>query len=391
MGEVANNFNYGLNAAATDFDGIHKYIRITDIDDESHKLVANNLTSPDVDYLSSDSYIVRKGDILFARTGASVGKTYMYEEKDGLLYFAGFLIKASIRSNYDYKFIFQNTLTSKYDKFIKVTSQRSGQPGVNAQEYQEFEIMCPRIEEQVLIGDFFHTLDNTIALHKGQLDKLKLLKKSCLQQMFPQNGEKVPRIRFADFHGEWGQRKLGEVATFAKGKGYSKNNLIEYGYKIILYGKLYTNYETVIETIDTYVESDENAIRSHVGDVIVPASGETAEDIARASVIPHNGIILGGDLNIIETNKDVLDPNFLALSLSYGIAHKELSKYAQGKSVVHLHGADLKRTTISFPNLDEQKQIGNFFKQLDITITLYHKKLNELTAIKKVCLEKFFI
>ncbi|WP_205688494.1 restriction endonuclease subunit S, partial [Enterococcus quebecensis] len=193
LGEIAESFEYGLNAPAKEFDGEHKYIRITDIDDNSHKFIQNKITSPDINFKSADKYKLQKGDILFARTGASVGKSYYYNESDGLVYYAGFLIRARIRPQYSHEFIFQNTLTDTYDKFIKITSQRSGQPGVNAEEYSNFKIMTPSTEEQKKIGSFFKQLDNTIALHQRKLDALKRLKKGFLQQLFPENREKVPK------------------------------------------------------------------------------------------------------------------------------------------------------------------------------------------------------
>ena len=166
LGEVSESFDYGLNAAATEYDGKHKYIRITDIDDSTHLFLQENLTSPDIDFSNADDYLLNEGDILFARTGASVGKTYIYRRSDGSLYFAGFLIRAKIKGNYDADFIFQNTLTDNYDSYIRITSQRSGQPGVNAQEYANFELSAPSLEEQKIIGVFFSHLDRLITLHQ---------------------------------------------------------------------------------------------------------------------------------------------------------------------------------------------------------------------------------
>lgn len=166
MGELSNSFEYGLNAAATEFDGKNKYIRITDINDESRDFMDDDLTSPDIDLSNADKYKLSRGDILFARTGASVGKTYIYKECDGLVYYAGFLIRAKIREEYNPGFIFQNTLTKDYEKYISITSQRSGQPGVNAQEYSEYKIMVPNRAEQDKISAYFRSIDNLITLHQ---------------------------------------------------------------------------------------------------------------------------------------------------------------------------------------------------------------------------------
>ena len=166
LGEICDSFEYGLNAAATDYDGVNKYIRITDIDDNSHEFLQDNVTSPDIDLSGAENYKLKQGDILFARTGASVGKTYIYKESDGLVYYAGFLIRGHVQGEFSPEFVFQNTLTTDYEKFIRITSQRSGQPGVNAQEYAGYEISVPKLEEQKKIGAYFSTLDHLITLHQ---------------------------------------------------------------------------------------------------------------------------------------------------------------------------------------------------------------------------------
>ena len=184
LGEMSSSFEYGLNAAATEYDGENKYIRITDIDDDSHEFKQDDVTSPDTNLTNADNYKLSEGDILFARTGASVGKTYIYKVSDGLVYYAGFLIRARIKEDYSPEFVFQNTLTSEYEKFIKITSMRSGQPGVNAQEYSQFTIMVPSRPEQDKIASYFRNIDNLITLHQRKCEELKEYKRGLLQQMF---------------------------------------------------------------------------------------------------------------------------------------------------------------------------------------------------------------
>ncbi|WNF69920.1 restriction endonuclease subunit S [Streptococcus suis] len=202
----------------------------------------------------------------------------------------------------------------------------------------------------------------------------------------------VPRLRFPGFTDAWKQRKLGEVATFAKGNGYSKKDLVIEGSPIILYGRLYTKYETVISEVDTFVSVEDNnnsVVYSEGGEVLVPASGESSLDIARASVVAKKGIILGGDINIIRLHSEIF-PVFLALTISNGKQQKGLSKRAQGKSVVHLHNSDLKKVDLDFPTLPEQEAIGNFFSDLDQLITLHQRKLDDVKELKKALLQKMF-
>lgn len=175
--------DYGLNAPAGKYDGKIKYLRITDIDDETRLFNMSDVTSPKLDNIP-DSYRLRVRDLVFARTGASVGKTYLYSREDGDVCFAGFLIRARLKSCISPYFIFTITQTRNYDKFIKITSQRTGQPGVNAQEYECFSFFAPSYEEQCLIGDFFHLQDEAINNSKKKITKLRTIKQACLQQLF---------------------------------------------------------------------------------------------------------------------------------------------------------------------------------------------------------------
>ena len=166
MGDTVASFDYGLNAPAVPYDGETKYLRITDIDDETHEFRHSDLTSPGATGEQIAECILNDGDLLFARTGASVGKTYHYQRKDGRTAFAGFLIRAVPKPSFDSRFLYQTTLGSAYDRYISVTSQRSGQPGVNAAEYAKLPIHVPALSEQRQIGILFSDLDNLITLHQ---------------------------------------------------------------------------------------------------------------------------------------------------------------------------------------------------------------------------------
>lgn len=184
LGEVCGSLEYGLNAAAKEYDGENKYIRITDIDDDTRLFLTSDLTSPDTNLKDAARYRLEAGDIVFARTGASVGKSYIYKRSDGTVYYAGFLIRAKVKQEYSADFVFQNTLSQNYEKYILITSQRSGQPGVNAQEYAEYTFSVPEYEEQKKIGTFLTSLDRLITLHQRKLEKLENIKKAFLEKIF---------------------------------------------------------------------------------------------------------------------------------------------------------------------------------------------------------------
>ena len=239
--------------------------------------------------------------------------------------------------------------------------------------FAQFNVYTPIANEQVKIGRIFNKLDSLITLHQRKLDALKKIKSALLEKMFPKDGSNIPEIRFTGFTEAWEQRKLGDIAAFSKGQGFSKSNLTDSGFPIILYGRLYTNYETQICKVDTFVKSSSCGVLSKGGEVIVPASGETAEDIAVASHVSLPGILLGGDLNVV-TPKDNLDSNFLALFITFGNAHVELSKRAQGKSVVHVRNGDLSQLNIKYPTQSEQILISNLFIKNDNLITLHQRE-----------------
>ena len=257
--------------------------------------------------------------------------------------------------------------------------------------FAKFNVLLPKCtDEQKQIGTFFRNLDHLITLHQRKYDKLTNVKKSMLEKMFPKNGSNVPEIRFKGFSDAWEQRKALDIADYSKGNGYSKSDLTEIGTPIILYGRLYTKYQFAIDEVDTFATPKDGSVYSQGNEVIIPASGETAEDIARASAVEKSGILLGGDLNILRPFNFV-NPLFLALTISNGQPQKELAKKAQGKSVVHIHNSDIQEVSVSFPTRAEQDRIVAVFRNLDNLITLHQRELEKLKNLKKACLEKMFV
>lgn len=197
LGELCAPLTYGMNAAATKFDG------------ETHALLPNDVVSPSGEL--DDKYLVKKGDILLARTGASTGKSFLYHPKDGKLFYAGFLIKAHVLPSSDDYFIYSQTLTDRYWKWVKTASMRSGQPGINANEYASYSFAVPSLPEQRKIADFLSAVDAVIAAQQAEVDAWEQRKKGVMQKLFSQE------VRFkaddgSDFP-EWEEKKLGDVCT----------------------------------------------------------------------------------------------------------------------------------------------------------------------------------
>ena len=182
LGDVCSSFSYGVGASAIPYDGTNRYIRITDIDDDSHEFRPSPLSSPS--HFNHD-HIVNEGDILIARTGASVGKSYIYHPNDGKLIFAGFLIRVTINLDVaDPYFIFLQTLTDKYRQWVAEESMRSGQPGLNINQCKDFEFCIPKMSEQYKISTQINEIDAVLNNCKKQLDKAQNLKQGMMSYFF---------------------------------------------------------------------------------------------------------------------------------------------------------------------------------------------------------------
>lgn len=354
---------------------------------EPEKVTSNNI--------DTRTYVMRKSDIAFeghSNKEFKLGRFVENDIGDGVISELFPIYKHKDEYNLSYwKYAIQNEniMFPKLTKCIEVSYTSSNKLDENF--FLNEKILVPIVREQQKIGFFLSQIDTLIQTKTQKLESLKSVKKSLLQKCFPKAGEKVPEMRFAEFSGDWEEKKLGEIAVFSKGHGYSKNDLIPDGDPIILYGRMYTNYETVISNIDTFVHKLDSSVLSKGGEIIVPASGETAEDIARASVVEKEGIILGGDINIISLPKSVYDSSFVALSISHGESQKELCQNAQGKTIVHLHNDDISKISILFPSLTEQQKIGHFFSKYDSLISAQQKEIDKLKDIKKSLLQKMFV
>ncbi|MBE9776154.1 restriction endonuclease subunit S [Escherichia coli] len=205
----------------------------------------------------------------------------------------------------------------------------------------------------------------------------------------------VPKLRLSLFKDDkssrWSLAKLGEIVEFKKGKGISKSDISKNGvYPCVRYGELYTIYN---EKIDKVLSKTNCAPNEHVisksGDILIPASGENAVDIARASAILRDDVILGGDINILSPKSNSLNSLFLSYSI-VGKKKMELAKMAQGNSVVHLYSSQLKTLEIWLPLIDEQTRVAEFLSSVDEKITLLDKQYKQLCQYKKGMMQKIF-
>ena len=200
--------------------------------------------------------------------------------------------------------------------------------------------------------------------------------------------KKTPKLRFKEFSGDWESKKLGEVGEFFKGSTLSKSNLSEYGKPCILYGELYTRYGEVISKVISKTDLDDSKlVIGKKNDVLIPSSGESAIDIATASCLQQDNVLLGGDLNIFRS--DELNGIFASYQLNNSKRY-EIAKLAQGASVVHVYNNQLSNLKLNIPSKEEQDKIANFFSLIDNKISLQSEKVEALKDYKKGLMQKIF-
>ena len=357
MGEIVK-IRRGLTYKPSDIceNGI-RVLRSSNIDGDSFVLNCDDVfvreQAVNIDY-------ARENDILItAANGSSrlVGKHAILSQiPDKSTVHGGFMLLGSTEEPY---FINASMGSSWYRRFVElfVAGGNGAIGNLNKNDLDNQDIFVPSKKEQARIGAFFRHLDRLVALHQ------------CNCNMATRPYEWSSGLRAI----AWEQRNTSYLGNFFKGQGYSKADLLPDGTPIILYGQLYTNYQFTITEVNTYAQKKKNTILSKGNEVIVPASGETAEDIARASAVRKKGVILGGDLNIIVPIPS-MNAEFFALSLSNGFPQKKLAQKAQGKSVVHIHNSDIQEISITYPSLEEQNRIASFFRHLDRLITLHQRK-----------------
>ena len=390
LGKLSTNYKYGINAAAIPYDGTNKYLRITDIDENTRMFSQEDLTSPGTDLSCCNEYLLEEGDITIARTGASVGKSYIYHLSDGKVYFAGFLIRTRLNENVDKDYVFYSTLTDKYAKYIRLVSQRSGQPGVNVEELKgyTFNIPCDKAE-QCNIASYFQHLDSLIQSNTKKIESLKQVKAASLQSMFPQEGETTPRVRFKGFEGEWEKVKLGDICekVVRKAKPDTKapvmmisaaNGFVNQSEKYASdnAGKSLDNYTLILKGEICY-NHGYSKIRNF-GSCFCLQLLEARVPFVYHSFKPYND-----------------DSVYLAIYLNSGIIDGELKKRvsstARMDGLLNISYDSYMTTLIKIPSIAEQRAIASYFTSLDRQINFHTQRLEKLKQIKVACLDKMFV
>ena len=384
LGKLSTNYKYGINAAAIPYDGTNKYLRITDIDENTRMFSQEDLTSPGTDLSCCNEYLLEEGDITIARTGASVGKSYIYHLSDGKVYFAGFLIRTRLNDNVDKDCVFYSTLTDKYAKYIRLVSQRSGQPGVNVEELKgyTFNLPCDKAEQQS-IASYFQHLDALIQSTTKKIESLKQVKAASLQSMFPQEGETTPRVRFKGFEGEWEKVRASNVF-----KTFNEKNRPDLPVLSATQDRGMVTRESIGYNI--FHDKSNEATYKHIlpGQFIIHLrsfQGGFAHSSIEGIASPAYTIMEFKD----KTRHFDLYWKYIFVSKEF-VKRLELITYGirDGRSISFEEFSEMYFTV---PSYEEQKKIASYITTLDRQITLQIQRLEKLKQIKAACLDKMFV
>ena len=388
LGELCAPLTYGMNAAATKFDGENRYIRITDIDDETHALLPNDIVSPSGEL--DDKYLVKKGDILLARTGASTGKSFLYHPKDGKLFYAGFLIKAHVLPSSDDYFIYSQPLTDRYWKWVKTASMRSGQPGINANEYASYSFAVPSLPEQRKIADFLSAVDAVIAAQQAEVDAWEQRKKGVMQKLFSQE------VRFkADDGSEfpaWESATVGELFTFVTEKnkdGHINNVITNSAERGLVPQKEYFDKDIAVDgNTKGYT-----VIRK--GDFVYNPRKSTSAPFGPFNIYERNEVGIVSPLYTCLTPYDDEMAPYLAWYFKTNRWHPYIVTHGAQSGARHdrvgMTVALMEGIPVLLPSLPEQRKIADCLASMDEVIQKSTDELAKWRELKKGLLQQMFV
>lgn len=243
-------------------------------------------------------------------------------------------------------------------------------------------VNLPCLQEQEKITAFLSAIDRRIKKQRKLVESLKSYKRGLVQALLTPERNKRDGI-------EWTSVSIGDLGKFVKGAPLSKADISSDGNPFILYGELYTTYGEVITDIVRKTNAKVDPVYySKVGDVIIPTSGETPEEISTASCVMLPNVILAGDLNIFRTT--LVDGRVLSYILNH-IVNWQIARIAQGKSVVHIQASELAQIEIMVPDRKEQSRIISVIGDLDKSVINHEATLKHLTLVKGALLQQLFV
>ena len=373
FGDIATGFDYGMNAAAKNYDGVNKYIRITDIDEASSTYTDKDIVSPDG--VLTDNYLVNNRDILLARTGASTGKSYLYKKSDGKLYYAGFLIRANVTTHDPY-FVFSQLHTHRYWRWVSIMSARSGQPGINSQEYSSFPIYTTSIEEESKIAKLLSLLDERIATQNKIIEDLKKLKSAIIDYAI--NSLDTDFAKFGSLYEMAGE---GGTPTTSNASFYDNGKI-----PFIKIDDLKQKYLTENKDFITELGLQKSSAWLVPTHSILFSNGATIGEI---SITTYPVCTKQGILGIVP--KQNIDVEFLYYFMSSSYFKKAVSRIVTEGTMKTAYLKDINNILCPIPTKEKQQEIAKMPSALNSKIDFEQSILKLFCSQKQYLLRQMFI
>lgn len=379
--------SYGINAPAIAYSPQKpRYIRITDITEAG---TYSKRSPASVEDVNIDRYYLKENDIVLARTGASVGKSYLYQKDDGNLVYAGFLIKASINDIVaDARYVFACLHTQRYWQWVNTVSVRSGQPGINGEEYSAYLLPLPSRTEQTAIADAISDTDRLISSLQKLIEKKKAIKQGAMQELL--TGKK----RLPGFSVEWSQAPFGDLFDFLPTNAFTRDQMTDTGtIQNVHYGDILTKYGAcldmantdvpyLLETVSVRKYSESSYVRE--GDVIIADTAEDSTVGKCVELVNVHGKVLSGQHTMLCRPKVTFAPKFLGYYMNAGCFHNQMLPFITGIKVSSISKANISTLVLKYPTLvEEQQAIAQVFSDMDEEIAQLEKELAKYQQIKQ--------
>ena len=364
--------------------------------------IVSSMNNEEVDnpvFISEDKYEeysrisgkVIEGDLLVTGVG-TIGVPYLIKDSTPLYFKDGNIIwfkNNNILNGEYFYYCFQN---NSIQSQIYSASGKGTVGTYTIENGKKTSISYPSLKEQVKIGKLLDTMAIMITLHQRKLEHLNLKKKALLQKLFPKNGERYPELRFPGFTDAWEQRKLGSIgSTYTGLSGKTKEDFGHGEAQYITYLNVFQNTVSDITMTDK-VEVDTTQNEVKYGDVLFTTSSETPEEVGMSSVwLGHMPNIYLNSFCFGFRPNQKIDPYFLGYSLRAPYMRDKIKILAQGISRYNISKNKVMELEISLPNNEEQRLLGNFLRNIDLSITLHQRKLEHLQLQKKSLLQQMFV
>ena len=341
-------------------------------------------------------YSLQKGDVLFVRSSVKlegIGETALVEETLENTTYSGFIIR--FRDEYGLNNDFKKFVFATKKVRDQIMSQATNSANKNISQYvlENLTFKIPSKNEQKQIGEYFSDLDHLITLHQRKCDETKKLKKYMLQKMFPQNGMKVPEIRFEGFTSDWEQRKLGEITELKSASRVHKGDWTTEGVPFYRSSDVMatingTENDKAFISEELYEKLSSVSGKLEAGDILVTGGGS----VGNPYIVPNNAPLYTKDADLLWIkNQGKFNPYFVYEFFLSPSFRSYLGSISHVGTIAHYTITQLSETPISLPSIEEQDKLGEYFQSLDHLITLHQRKCDELMKIKKYMLQNMFV